>query len=131
MTSQEDIHIKRVHFSGENEVFVIERSDDTMNNDDKALLWYTDEDEERIKRSIHKTLKSVRNNPNNNTRCILGLEHMIDPEGMNRRKMNVDFICFVVLSEQHRQQTQGIRDAERIRNMSLRASQWARSNALE
>mmetsp|Transcript_45298 Transcript_45298/g.68313 ORF Transcript_45298/g.68313 Transcript_45298/m.68313 type:complete len:165 (-) Transcript_45298:313-807(-) len=122
---------ERVCFSFKDDVFIIERYDNMISQDEKATLWYTDQDHMRIQHSIRKTLRTIRNNMNINHRCIRGLEHMISPEHFEQIKVNADCVYFGVLREQQRQQRLGVYDPEEIRKVSVAASLWARNVALE
>mmetsp|Transcript_32968 Transcript_32968/g.43936 ORF Transcript_32968/g.43936 Transcript_32968/m.43936 type:complete len:119 (-) Transcript_32968:89-445(-) len=102
-----------------------------MSDDEKAMLWYTNQDKRKIQHSIKKTLKAMQKNTNTCNRCIRGLEHMRSPEHLEQKKINLDCVRLGVLKEQQRQQMFGIFDPNELRNISSKASEWAKNNALQ
>uniref|UniRef100_A0A7S4R9E9 Uncharacterized protein n=1 Tax=Ditylum brightwellii TaxID=49249 RepID=A0A7S4R9E9_9STRA len=89
------------------------------------------QDKRKIQHSIKKTLKAMQKNTNTCNRCIRGLEHMISPEHFEQKKINRDCVQLGVLKEQQRQEMYGIIDSNELRNISSKASKWARNKALE
>uniref|UniRef100_A0A6U3SC85 Uncharacterized protein n=2 Tax=Ditylum brightwellii TaxID=49249 RepID=A0A6U3SC85_9STRA len=121
----------KVTISLKDDVFVIERYEDIMSDDEKATLWYTKEDKMRIQHSIKKTLKTMKKNTNSCNRCIRGLEHMRSREHLEQTKINMDCVRLGVLKEQQRQKVHGIFDPNELRYISSKASEWAKNKALE
>mmetsp|Transcript_12988 Transcript_12988/g.17455 ORF Transcript_12988/g.17455 Transcript_12988/m.17455 type:complete len:154 (+) Transcript_12988:754-1215(+) len=120
-----------ITFSPNDDVFVIERYEDIMSDDEKAMLWYTNQDKRKIQHSIKKTLKAMQKNTNTCNRCIRGLEHMRSREHLEQTKINTDCVRLGVLKEQQRQKVHGIFDPNELRNISSKASEWAKNKALE
>lgn len=117
---------------------------------EEALLYLEDRSEEEVKRSwyspaelavfkrdrreIVKMLKKYNFNVDlieTSGQCLRGFEPYFSVDVNKHIKITRDLVFKVVLGEQRRQQELGICDNEAISNYSIRASEWARGNAMQ
>ncbi len=107
---------------------------------DGKNLWDSSEDKLRYRRQICQDAKStVRSlsgtflasddfSTDDLIKCI-GIEQFLHPEIAQHKKELKRYHLYAVLKEQSRQQFWGIRDEERLANVSEAISEWSRQKA--
>ena len=117
---------KKVFFNlTNNTTRLIPRSNDGS-REQKQILWFDEEEIERMCTEMHKTVRihrSIRLNPHNI--CERGIEHLLTPHAFEQRRLHKDILIRSVLQEQSRQKITGNIDPEALSSVSKFHSRWS------